>query len=135
MRNEELVARFYEGIKESDSRKLSECVHRNFELTWQGSTQIPWAGTWTGVTGLLDFFSTLSDHATVIDIDVQHTVANEDVTIVILRGKWSVGPQSTELEARAANVFAFEGERIRSYMVLNDTEAFAKALEGTQPDL
>jgi uncharacterized protein len=52
--------RFYAAIKSGDATALAACVHPNFELDWQGSTAIPWAGQWKGSAGLLEFFSTLN---------------------------------------------------------------------------
>ena len=128
MKNSELIEQFYEGIRENNSAKLSACVHAQFELIWQGSTDIPWSGRWRGVSGLEEFFSILGTHVEVVSISVAHEVSDQDITIVVLNGQWLVRPNATEISATAANIFAFEDERIRSYTVINDSEAFAKAL-------
>lgn len=128
MENNELIDLFYEGIRENDSSKLLNCVHPQFELTWQGSDAIPWSGNWIGLSGLADFFSVLGKHVDVVNISVVHTVSDKDITIVVLNGEWSVGPRNTTIEATAANIFAFKDRKIQSYTVLNDSEAFAYAL-------
>jgi ketosteroid isomerase-like protein len=128
MKNEELIEQFYEGIRESNSSKLSACVHAQFELIWQGSSDIPWSGRWRGVSGLEEFFSILGTHVDVVSISVAHTVSDKDITIAVLNGEWLVHPNAAKISATAANVFAFEDKRIRSYTVINDSEAFAKAL-------
>ena len=63
-----------------------------------------------------------------LDVSVEQSLDNKDISIVILRGKWRVGANKTLIEASAANVFTFQDERIASYKVINDFEAFANAL-------
>jgi uncharacterized protein len=123
-----LLDRFYAAIKAADAAALADCVHPDFLLHWQGSTAIPWAGDWRGTDGLLRFFAILNQHVEVLDVQRLHTLQDGATTMVLLQGHWRLRASGKEIKALAANVFTFEAERVRSYTVLNHTQAFADAL-------
>lgn len=123
-----LLDRFYAALKAADATALAQCVHDEFELDWQGTARIPWAGVWRGVDGLLAFFKTLDAHVQVLDVQRLHSVGSDAATFVLLRGRWRMRRDGVEITALAANVFEFADGRIRRYTVLNNTAAFAEAL-------
>ena len=123
-----LLDNFYAAIKAADAPALAQCVQPDFNLHWQGTRSIPWAGDWQGVDGLLAFFKLLDQHILVLDVQRLHTLSNDQVTIVVLKGRWKTRASGVELSAMAANVFEFADGKIRSYTVLNNTAAFAEAL-------
>ena len=123
-----LLDSFYAAIKAADAPALAQCVQPDFKLHWQGTPSIPWAGDWQGVDGLLAFFKLLDQHILVLDVQRLHTLSNDQVTVVVLKGRWKTRASGVELSAMAANVFEFADGKIRSYTVLNNTAAFAEAL-------
>ena len=128
MNPDELLQKFYAGIKAADAKSLATCVHVDFELNWQGTEAIPWAGVWKGVNGLLAFFQKLNEYVEVLQVDRLHTVSSGDATFVLLKGSWRLRRNRHELSALAANVFTFQAGLIASYTVLNNTAAFAEGL-------
>lgn len=122
-----LLDRFYQAIQAADAAALSQCVHPEFRLDWQGTAGIPWAGQWQGVAGLLDFFATLNRHIAVVAVERLHVLANDDVTLVVLRGHWRNHATGKEVHAQAANVFTFADGLIHSYTVINNSAAFAES--------
>ena len=78
--------------------------------------------------GLLGFFDVLNQHVQVLDVERLHSLSNDEITVVVLRGRWQIRRSGEEITAMAANVFSLAHGRIRSYTVLNNTAAFAEAL-------
>ncbi len=103
-------------------------MHSEFQLDWQGTADIPWAGQWHGVAGLLDFFATLNRHIAVVAVERLHVLSNDKVTLVVLRGHWRNHDTGREVRAHAANVFTFADGLICSYTVINNSAAFAESL-------
>jgi hypothetical protein len=128
MSNDSLLDQFYAAIKAADAEALTLCVDAEFELHWQGTRSIPWAGSWRGVQGLLGFFKLLNQHVQVLDVERLHSLSNDQVTVVLLQGRWQIRQSGEQITAMAANVFSLANGRIRSYTVLNNTAAFAEAL-------
>jgi uncharacterized protein len=124
-----LLDRFYAALKAADAEALARCVDADFELHWQGTGSIPWAGRWLGVAGLLGFFERLNQHVQVLEVERLHSLSNDEVTVVLLRGRWQIRRSGEQITAMAANVFALANGRIRSYTVLNNTAAFAEGLK------
>jgi ketosteroid isomerase-like protein len=123
-----LIDAFYAGVRQRDTAALAQLVTSDFELNWQGSNDIPWAGRWSGVQGLMQFFVRLNEHVEIVTMEPMHALADGQIAIVILRGAWRVAGGPALVEATAANVFTFAQGRISKYMVLNDTALFARAL-------
>jgi hypothetical protein len=128
MTDDALLDQFYAAIKVAGAEALTRCVDAGFELHWQGTSSIPWAGRWRGVDGLLGFFEVLHQHVQLLDVERLHSLSNDEVTVVVLRGRWQIRRSGEEITAMAANVFSLANGRIRSYTVLNNTAAFAGAL-------
>ena len=128
MTHESLLENFYAALKAADAQALARCVDAGFELNWQGTPAIPWAGVWKGVDGLLQFFGILNQHVEVLEVTRLHTLSGAELTFVLLQGRWRLRTNGKELSALAANVFTFHAGTIRSNTVLNNTAAFAEAL-------
>lgn len=123
-----VLDRFYDALKALSADQLAACVSDDFVLEWQGSASIPWAGTWRGVEGLLTFVQTLNAHLEILQVQRLKQLADEETTMVLLRGHWRLKATGRDVQALACNVFAIQGGRIHSYTVLNNTAAFAEAL-------
>jgi uncharacterized protein len=128
MSNAQLLDSFYASIKSGDASALAQCVHPDFELDWQGSAAIPWAGQWKGAAGLLDFFKILNTHIEVLEVQRLHEFSDALVTVIVLKGRWRSKAYGVGIEAKATNLFTFEEGRIRSYTVMNNSAAFAEAI-------
>jgi ribosomal protein S18 acetylase RimI-like enzyme/ketosteroid isomerase-like protein len=124
-----LLDRFYAALKALSTTDLAACVTDDFVLDWQGSTAIPWAGQWHGVDGLLNFVAKLNQHLEILNVQRLHQLEQGDVTVVVLKGHWRIKKSGAEIQAKAANLFTFSNNRIQSYTVMNNTAAFADALE------
>lgn len=119
---------FYAALKALSASDLAACVTPDFVLDWQGTPSIPWAGTWHGVDGLMSFVKELNACVEVLDVQRLHLLQDPSVTVVVLRGHWRLKTTGQEIRATACNLFTFEGNKIRSYTVLNNTAAFAAGL-------
>jgi ketosteroid isomerase-like protein len=128
MSNALLLDRFYAAIKSGDSVALAACVHAEFELDWQGSSAIPWAGQWQGSTGLLEFFRILNQHIEVLEVNRLHEFSDAQVTVIVLQGRWRSKARQITLSAKAANLFTFQDGKVRSYTVMNNSAAFGEAI-------
>jgi uncharacterized protein len=128
MTNSELLDKYYAAIKAGDAAQIEQCVDASFELNWQGSDAIPWAGRWKGVAGLQKFFGILNQHLEVLEINRLHMLSDDTVTMTVLEGRWRMKANSKEIRAKAGNVFTFANGKIASYTVLNNSAAFAQAL-------
>jgi GNAT superfamily N-acetyltransferase/ketosteroid isomerase-like protein len=124
-----LLDRFYAALKALSTTDLAACVTNDFVLDWQGSTTIPWAGQWYGVDGLLAFVVQLNEHLEILNVQRLHQLEQDDVTVVVLKGHWRIKKTGVEIQAKAANLFTFSDNRIQSYTVMNNTAAFAEALQ------
>ena len=124
----ELLDRFYSALRALSATDLRECIADDFTLDWQGTDSIPWAGQWRGVQGLINFVEKLNANVEILEVQRIHTLEQDEVVVVVLRGHWRIKATELEIRAMAANLFTFSGERIRSYTVLNYTAAFAEAL-------
>ena len=122
--NSQLLDQFYAAVKAADATALARCVTPEFELHWQGTAAIPWAGTWHGVPGLLDFFQKLNAHIVVLGIERLHYLENDTLTVVVLQGHWKRKADGREIKAMAANLFTFGQGKISRYTVLNNSAAF-----------
>ncbi len=129
MSNAALLDRFYASIKSGDAAALADCVHPNFELNWQGSPAIPWAGHWNGSEGLLKFFQILNQHIEVLEVKRLHEFSNALVTVIVLQGSWRTKARGLAINAMASNLFTFEDGRVKSYTVMNNSAAFADAIQ------
>lgn len=121
---------FYAALKALSATDLAACVTPDFVLDWQGSARIPWAGTWRGVDGLLAFVKALNASVDILEVQRLHQLQDASVTVVVLRGHWRLKATGEEIRATACNLFTFEGDRIRTYTVLNNSAAFAEGLSG-----
>lgn len=119
---------FYTALKAQSAPELAKCVTEDFVLEWQGTPAIPWAGTWRGVDGLLSFVRELNARVEICEAQSLHRLQDASVTLVVLRGHWRLVATNREIRATACNLFTFEGEKIRSYTVLNNSAAFAEGL-------
>jgi uncharacterized protein len=128
MTNSELLDKYYSAIKAGDAAQIEQCVDSSFELNWQGSDAIPWAGRWKGVTGLQEFFGILNQHLEVLEINRLHMLSDDSVTMTVLEGHWRMKANGNEIRAKAGNVFTFANGKIASFTVLNNSAAFAFAL-------
>jgi uncharacterized protein len=128
MTNAELLDKYYAAIKAGDAQQIEQCVDSSFELNWQGSDSIPWAGRWKGVVGLQKFFGILNQHLEVLEINRLHMLSDATVTMTVLEGHWRMKSNGKEIRAKAGNVFTFANGRIASYTVLNNSAAFAESL-------
>jgi uncharacterized protein len=128
MTNSELLDNYYAAIKAGDAVQIEQCVDSSFELNWQGSDAIPWAGRWKGVAGLQKFFGILNQHLEVLEINRLHMLSDDSVTMTVLEGHWRMKANGKEVRAKAANVFTFANGKIASYTVLNNSAAFVQAL-------
>ncbi|MEM7801686.1 MAG: nuclear transport factor 2 family protein [Chloroflexota bacterium] len=125
---EKVIDQFYEAIKANNVDLLGSLVTDDVTLHWQGSTDIPWAGTWRGVAEIISFFETLNQYVEVVSIEPLAKLSSQENFMVFLRGEWLVGQRKQAVSAIAANRFTFKNELIQSFTVINDTEAFAKGL-------
>ena len=119
---------FYAALKAFSAPDLAKCVTQDFVLDWQGTPSIPWAGIWNGVDGLLSFVETLNSRVEILDVKRVHQLQDTSVTVIVLRGHWRMRATGREVRATACNLFTFEGTKIRSYTVLNNTAAFSEVL-------
>ena len=119
---------FYAALKALSASDLAACVAPDFVLDWQGTPSIPWAGTWHGVDGLMSFVKELNARVEVLEVQRLHQLQDPSVTVVVLRGHWRLKATGREIRATACNLFTFEGAKIRTYTVLNNTAAFAEGL-------
>jgi uncharacterized protein len=129
MTNTELLDKYYAAIKAGDAAQIEQCVDLSFELNWQGSDAIPWAGRWQGVVGLQKFFCILNQHLEVLEINRLHMLADDAVTMTVLEGHWRMKANGKDIRAKAGNVFTFKDGKIASYTVLNNSAAFADAMQ------
>jgi uncharacterized protein len=129
MTNAELLDKYYAAIKEGDATQIEQCVDGSFELNWPGSDAIPWAGCWKGVAGLQKFFGILNQHLEVLEINRLHMLSDDTVTMTVLEGHWRMKANGKEIRAKAGNVFTFKNGKIASYTVLNNSDAFADAMQ------
>ncbi len=128
----DLLDRFYSALRALSATDLADCVSEDFVLDWQGTESIPWAGRWHGVPGLLDFVTLLNTNLEILEVQRLHTLVQESVAVVVIKGHWRVKRTSIEVRARAANLFTFAAGKIQSYTVLNNTAAFLEALSTSQ---
>lgn len=128
MQHEEFLQQFYASIKAGNTEAIKQCIHADFELHWQGTDALPWAGHWKGVAGLLEFFRILNEHVEVLAVNRLETLSSPQLTFVLLQGQWRIKRNGKEITALAANVFKFKEELISSYTVLNNSAAFAESL-------
>jgi uncharacterized protein len=128
----DILDRFYLALKKLSATELSACITDDFVLDWQGTPAIPWAGRWEGVAGLLDFVGLLDKHLEILNIQRKHLLEQDGVAVVVLQGHWRTRASGGEVRATAANLFTFEGGRVRSYTVLNNSAAFAEQLAAAQ---
>jgi uncharacterized protein len=124
----QLIDSFYTALKTMSVSDLSPHMTEDFVLNWQGIDQIPWAGSWYGVQGLLDFFKQLNAYVEIVHIERLHQFSDREATVVVLRGHWRMKASGQEIRAIACNIFRIQVEKIQSYTVVNNTAAFAQAL-------
>jgi ketosteroid isomerase-like protein len=127
---QDLLDSFYAALREGSADRLAPLVARDFALSWQGTSAIPWAGEWAGTEGLLRFVKVLSSHLQILSVKPLHTLHAAECSVVVLDGHWKVTATGVEVRAKAANVFTFAGGHIASYTVLNNSAAFVEALTG-----
>lgn len=128
MSNSALLDRFYAAIKAGDAAALADCVHPDFQLNWQGSPAIPWAGQWKGGAGLLEFFQILNKHIEVVEVKRIHEFSDALVTVIVLQGSWRTKARGLSISAMASNLFTFENGKVLTYTVMNNSAAFADAI-------
>ena len=80
--------------------------------------------------GLLDFVEKLNAEIDILEVQRLHLFESPGVTVVVLRGKWRAKRTQREVQATAANLFTFSNGLVSSYTVLNNSAAFAEAIEG-----
>jgi ketosteroid isomerase-like protein len=131
---QDLLDSFYSALRKLSAEDLTKLVAPEFVLNWQGTKAIPWAGEWVGPQGLLRFVEALNSKLEILSVKPLHTLHGSQCSVVVLEGHWRVLTSRAEVRAKAANVFTFEGGRIASYTVLNNTAAFVEALHAAAED-
>ena len=99
------------------------------DVDWRGTetTEIPYAGTYKGPQGVGQFFSRMAEALDVKTWQPERVIAAGDG--VLATGCWSAAVKSTgrTFATQWAMVFGFQGDKIASFHVYEDTAITAAA--------
>lgn len=129
MRADGLVARFYELLAERDVDGLSALLANDVIVTYHATPgDLPWAGTFAGTEGFVEFLSIVGEHMEIIDAERQPAFGDEQRVVVATAGRWRVRATGAEVVGSMLNIFTVSDSLIGRYEVYADTAAFAKAM-------
>jgi len=128
-----ILDRWYAALRAGDAAALGAVTTEDVSVSWNGPVGlVPWAGLWEGRAKVITFFKRVAEHLELVSVETLSRIEAEGAVVVVLQGHWRVKATGEELQARAANIFRFEGDLVRSYDVYPDSHAFVAALGRVQ---
>ena len=127
--NVAIIERFYECIEAGDIDGLVTCLADDCEGQHAGLPElIPWAGTYRGHAGIIEFFGLLDQQLEPVSSEPPKFIAQGDTVIVLGRDKNLVKETGNTYEADWAHVFTLRDGKIADVRELTDTASEIIAL-------
>jgi uncharacterized protein len=128
MDNVALVQSMYAAFERGDMPFLLERLDAQVEWVAPPSKGLPWAGAQRGRDGATAFFTALAQHAEVVDLSIQRTVAQDDVVIALGRETLKSRATGKSYTTEFAHVWTLKNGRVVRWAEHFDTAAAVEAM-------
>ena len=129
--NVAIIERLYACFETGDLDGLVECLAEDCEWQHAGPRElIPWAGTYRGHAGVIEFFGILDQQLEPVSSEPPKFIAQGDTVIVLGRDKNLVKETGNTYEADWAHVFTLKDGKIAAFRQLTDTASELMAVAG-----
>ena len=129
--NTEVVQQGYEAFGRGDIPALLEFVADDVEWIQQGPSAIPFTGTRHGHEGVAEYFSLLDVNLDFEQFEPREFVAQDDTVVVLGFERSVMKSTGRPLENEWAHVYTLRDGKIAKARLLEDTGAYAAALESS----
>jgi ketosteroid isomerase-like protein len=125
--NTRLVQDFYEKFSAHEIAPLLSALAPDIEWQLPAMENVPFAGTWRGHDGVLQFMRTLDETQEVIDFRPEEFVAQDDEVIVLGHFKMRVKATGRVSESAFAHVWNLDAGKFTRFREYVDTAAVSHA--------
>ncbi|MET0233006.1 MAG: nuclear transport factor 2 family protein [Kibdelosporangium sp.] len=132
MRNGDVVRRVYELFSAGRLDQIRELVSADFDWTFFGPDELPWAGKYTGHGGFDEFFAVVADHVQVEQFEVNEYIEAGDQVVAVGTSTARILGTETRYHATWINVFTLTDGRISRLLDLYDTGTVVRALRSAR---
>ncbi|OKK16051.1 hypothetical protein AMK16_25310 [Streptomyces sp. CB00455] len=126
--NVEVVRRFFQLFEEGRLADIEPLLAPDFEWVYYGPRSLPWAGTYSGVTGFREFFAIVRELIQVQECQAYDYLDAGDRVVVLGFSRTRVLANDARYEAPWMNVFTVRDGLISRYLDLFDTASVVEAL-------
>lgn len=125
--NARLVQDVYEKFRTQDVTPLLSAFAADIEWQLPAMQSVPFAGTWRGHDGVMQFLQTLAETQDVIEFQPEEFVAQDDEVIVLGHFKMRVKATGRVSESAWAHVWTVDAGKITRFREYVDTAAVSRA--------
>ena len=129
--NVAVVQETYEAAGHGDIPALLDLLADDVEWTFQGPSEIPFAGTRRGREGAAEFFSLVGGNIEFERFEPREFVAQGDTVVVLGFERSLIKPTGRTFEQEWAHVYKLRDGKVAEFLALEDTAAHAVALDAT----
>lgn len=127
-----VIENFYAALVSGDPERMRSVVDNDVIVDYYGPGDnfLPWAGTWLGFDGFVDFLLTIGDHVDVISVSTEKSVGDREHVVTVVENHWRMKATGDEVIAKSANVFTIRNGKVLRYEVIADTASIGAAFHG-----
>ncbi len=125
--NTRLVQEVYEKFRTGDTQPFLSAFAPDIEWQLPTMDSVPFAGTWRGHDGVMQFLQTLGETQDVIEFQPEEYVAQDDEVIVLGHFRMHVKATGRVSESAWAHVWTLDAGKITRFREFVDTAAVSRA--------
>jgi ketosteroid isomerase-like protein len=129
MSNVDVVRRVYEHFAAGEIQEIHALLAEDFEWTYYGPDELPWAGTYVGREGVDRFFRIVNDLIEIEHFEPREFIPAGDRVIVLGSSHARVLATGARYETEWANIFTVLDGRICRLLDLYETASVVRALQ------
>ncbi len=127
-----VIEEFYAALVSGDPIEIRMVVDKDIIVDYYGpeSFFLPWAGTWLGYDGFLDFLNTIAEHVEMISVTTEKAIGDKEHVVTVVESHWRMRVTGHEVLTKSANIFTIRDGRVLRYEIIADTASLGAAYHG-----
>ena len=127
-----VIDNFYRALVSGDPERMRSVVDKDVIVDYYGPDEqfLPWAGTWLGFDGFVDFLLEIAEHVDVISVATEKAVGDRDHVVTVVENHWRMKETGNEVVTKSANIFTIRDGKVLRYEVIADTASLGAAFHG-----
>ncbi|MBI2187372.1 MAG: nuclear transport factor 2 family protein [Acidobacteria bacterium] len=126
--NARIVKTIYDAFGRGDVATILDALADRFEWHHRGAPAVPWGKTRTTPEEVRSFFGELNAAVEVLDLQVQHYVAQGDIVVALGTFRGRSRKTGKEFDDPWAMAWTLKDGKVTGYRSYEDTEAIVSAL-------